>query len=39
MFTLWESAHILKQIYLDMVKEVLEEDKNDEQRMVDDINK
>lgn len=25
MFTLWEAAHMLKQIYLDMVKEALEE--------------
>ena len=32
MFTLWEAAQILKQIYLEIVKEALEEDKNDEQR-------
>ena len=35
MFTLWETAHMLKQIYLEMVKEALEEDKNEEQRKTD----
>ena len=35
MFTLWEAALMLKQIYLEMVKEMLEEDKNEEQRKTD----
>jgi hypothetical protein len=32
MFTIWEAAHILKEVYLEMVKEILKEEDKDENK-------
>jgi hypothetical protein len=42
MFTIWEANRFLKELYLEMVNEMLNKDKetekDDEQRVVDDTN-